>query len=55
MCNTWNTKRQMNLLLSCLIDDNSNKGVADELEIYGCHYVKIVIYSEKTLRIYYDH
>ena len=27
----------------------------DESEIYGRHYAKIVIYLEKTLRIYYDH
>ena len=27
----------------------------DELEIYGRHYAKIVIYLKKTLRIYYDH
>ena len=30
-------KRQMNLFLSHLIDDNSNKGAADKLEIYGHH------------------
>ena len=29
--------------------------VCDESKIYGRHYVKIVIYLEKTLRIYYDH
>ena len=29
--------------------------VFDESKIYGRHYVKIVIYLEKTLRIYYDH
>ena len=27
----------------------------EESKIYGCHYAKIVIYSEKTLRLYYDH
>ena len=27
--------------------------VIDEPEIYGCHYTKIVIHPEKTLRIYY--
>ena len=27
----------------------------DELEIYGRHYAKIVIYLKKTLHIYYDH
>ena len=27
----------------------------DESKIYGRHYAKIVIYLEKTLRIYYDH
>ena len=27
----------------------------DESEIYGRHYVKIVVYPEKTLCIYYDH
>ena len=45
----------MNLLLSRLKDDKMNKGVVDELEIYGCHYKQIVIQSKKTLRIYYDH
>ena len=30
-------KRQMNFFLSYLIDDNSNKGAADESEIYGHH------------------
>ena len=29
--------------------------VIDELEIYGRRWVKIVIYLEKTLHIYYDH
>ena len=29
--------------------------VIDELEIYGRHYMKIVIHPEKTLRIYYAH
>ena len=29
--------------------------VIDELEIYGCCWVKIVVYLEKTLHIYYDH
>jgi len=29
--------------------------IIDESEIYGSHYTKIVIYQEKTLRIYYDH
>lgn len=29
--------------------------IIDESEIYGRHYVKIVIYPEKTLSIYYDH
>ena len=28
---------------------------SNESEIYGRHYVKIVIYPKKTLRIYYDH
>ena len=55
MRSTQNTERQMNLILSHRIDDNSNKGVADESEIYGRHYAKIVIYPEKKLRIYYDH
>ena len=55
MRSTWNTKRQTNLFLSCLIDENSNKGAVDELEIYGRRYAKIVIYPEKTLRIYYAH
>jgi len=45
----------MNLFLSSLTDENSNKGAADESKIYGRHYAKIVIYPEKTLRIYYDH
>ena len=27
----------------------------DKSEIYGRHYVKIVIYPEKTLRIYYNY
>jgi len=55
MHSTRNTKHQMNLFLSRLTNDNSNKGAADESEIYGCHYAKIIIYLEKTLRIYYDH
>ena len=55
MRNTQNTKRQTNLFLSRLIDNNLNKGVANESKIYGHHYAKIVIYSEKMLRIYYDH
>ena len=42
-------------VLSHLTNDNSNKGVANESEIYGCHYTKIAIYPEKTLRIYYVH
>ena len=29
--------------------------VFDESKISGCHYVKIVIYSEKMLCIYYNH
>ena len=45
----------MNLFLSHLTDDHSNKGAADESEIYGRHYAKIVIYSEKALHIYFDH
>ena len=52
MHSTRNTKRQTNLFLSCLTYDNSNKKAADELEIYGRHYAKIIIYLEKTLRIY---
>ena len=42
-------------VLSHLTNDNSNKGAVDESEIYGCHYTKIAIYPEKTLRIYYVH
>ena len=45
----------MNLFLSRLIDDNLTKGAADESEIYGRHYAKIVSYLEKTLHIYYYH
>ena len=52
MRNTRITKRQTNLFSSRLTDDNSNKGAADESEIYGRHCTKIVIYSEKTLCIY---
>ena len=48
-------KCQTNLFLSRLIDDNLTKGAADELEIYGRHYAKIVSYLEKTLHIYYYH
>jgi len=55
MRNTQNVKRMTNLFLSLPTDDNSNKGAADESEIYVRHYAKIVIYPEKTLRIYYDH
>ena len=55
MRSTWNTKRQTNLFLSRLIDENSNKGAVDESKIYGRHYAKIVIYPEKTLCIYYAH
>ena len=43
------------MFLSRLIDENSNKGAVDESEIYGRPYAKIVIYPEKTLRIYYAH
>ena len=53
MRNTRNMKWQTNLFLSCLTDDNPNKGAIDELEIYGHHYAKILIYLEKTLRLYY--
>lgn len=52
---TQNTKCQMNLFLSRLTDDNSNKGAVNESKFYGHHYAKIVIYPEKTLRIYYGH
>ena len=55
MRSTRNTKRQMNLFLSRLTDDNSNKGPVDKLEIYGRYYVKIVIYPEKMLHTYYAH
>ena len=55
MRSTRNTKHQTNLILSRLIDENSNKGAVDESKIYGRRYAKIVIYPEKTLRIYYAH
>ena len=55
MRNTQNTKRQTNLFLSPLKDEITNKGAADEPEIYGRHYKKVVIHPEKTLRIYYAH
>ena len=55
MHSTQNTKRQTNLFLSRLTDNNSNKGATDKLEIYGRHYAKIIIYPEKTLRIYRAH
>jgi len=55
MHSTQNMKCQKNLFLSRLTDDNLNKGAADESEIYGRHYAKIVIYPEKTLHIYYYH
>ena len=48
-------KRQTNLFLSLLTDDNLNKGATDESKIYSHHYVKIVINLEKTLHICYDH
>ena len=55
MRSTRNMKRQTNLFLSSLKDEITNKGAADELEIYGRHYKKVVIHPEKILRIYYDH
>ena len=55
MRNTQNTKRQTNLFLSRITDNNLNEGAVDELKICGRHYTKIVIYLKKTLHIYYDH
>ena len=55
MRSTQNTKRHTNLFLSRLKDEKTNKGVVDELEIYGHHYTQIVIHSEKALCIYYEH
>ena len=55
MRNTWNTKRQKNLFLSHITNDNSNEGAVDESKIYGRHYTKIVIYPEKMLCIYYNY
>ena len=50
----WGLQEEPKLRIGHL-KKKKNLMVFDESKIYGRHYVKIVIYLEKTLRIYYDH
>ena len=49
MRSTRHTKRQIDLFLSHLTDDNLNKGASNESKIYGRHYAKIVVFPREAI------